>query len=181
MDKLKGKSLSLPEVTKESIPERLRELIGKRSVRAAAKDWGLSFSTLNNYLTRGTEPSLSVARQIAAIEGVTIEWICGSHNDSHENHPISTNTHNENTKLIMNIINALDAKDIERLSKTLALNGAKYLTQMLEPENQGLLRLEGRKRVAALLLDDLPDERIREILEEIESSKLSSSVKSRAG
>ncbi|SQD03496.1 repressor protein [Escherichia coli] len=60
MDKLKGKSLSLPEVTKESIPERLRELIGKRSVRAAAKDWGLSFSTLNNYLTRGTEPSLSV-------------------------------------------------------------------------------------------------------------------------
>ncbi|SPZ80970.1 regulatory protein [Shigella dysenteriae] len=81
----------------------------------------------------------------------------------------------------MNIINALDAKDIERLSKTLALNGAKYLTQILEPENQGLLRLEGRKRVAALLLDDLPDECIREILEEIESSKLSSSVKSRAG
>ncbi len=43
MDKLKGKSLSLPEVTKESIPERLRELIGKRSVRAAAKDWGVVF------------------------------------------------------------------------------------------------------------------------------------------
>ncbi|STK85244.1 Uncharacterised protein [Escherichia coli] len=43
MDKLKGKSLSLPEVTKESIPERLRELIGKRSVRAAAKDWGCLF------------------------------------------------------------------------------------------------------------------------------------------
>ncbi|MBN6412584.1 XRE family transcriptional regulator [Escherichia coli] len=181
MDKLKGKFLSLPGETKESIPDRLRKLIGKRSVRAAAKDWGLSFSTLNNYLTRGTEPSLSVARQIAMIEGVTIEWICGSHCEPHEHHEEAINIHNENAKLIMNIINALDAKDIERLSKTLALNGAKYLTRVLEPENQELLRLEGRKRVAALLLDDLPDERVREILEEIESSKLSNSVKSQAG
>jgi hypothetical protein len=181
MDKLKGKSLSLPGDSKESISDRLRELIGNRSVRAAAKDWGLSFSTLNNYLTRGTEPSLSVALQIATVEGVTIEWICGLNVDPYRDHSDSESLHDENKKLIMNIINALDAKDIERLSKTLALNGAKYLTKVLEPENQELISLEGRKRVAALLLDDLPDERVREILEEIESSKLSNIVKSQAG
>lgn len=60
---------------KENIAARLRKLIGKRTVRAAANDWGLSFSTLNNYLTRGTEPSLNVAIKIADIEDVSVEWL----------------------------------------------------------------------------------------------------------
>jgi len=50
------------------LADRLRTLIGSRSTRAAAKAWDLSYSTLNNYLNRGTEPSLSVARQIAERE-----------------------------------------------------------------------------------------------------------------
>lgn len=58
-----------------SLAERLRYLIGRRSTRAAAKAWQLSYSTLNNYITRGTEPSLSVAAKIAELEGVTIEWL----------------------------------------------------------------------------------------------------------
>ncbi|WP_318357210.1 helix-turn-helix transcriptional regulator [Enterobacter sp.] len=60
------------------LADRLRTLIGSRSTRAAAKAWDLSYSTLNNYLNRGTEPSLSVARQIAEREGVSVEWLaCG--------------------------------------------------------------------------------------------------------
>lgn len=75
MNTLKERELSLEADGKESIADRLRKLIGTRTVRAAANDWGLAFSTLNNYLTRGTEPSLNVAIKIANLEGVTAEWI----------------------------------------------------------------------------------------------------------
>lgn len=65
----------------ELLADRLRFLIGSRSTRAAAKDWQLSYSTLNNYINRGTEPSLSVAMQIARLEGVSVEWLAyGTHN-----------------------------------------------------------------------------------------------------
>lgn len=43
---------------KESFKSRLQHLIGTRSVRAAAKDWGVPVSTINNYLQKNT---LSVA------------------------------------------------------------------------------------------------------------------------
>ncbi|SPW34510.1 Uncharacterised protein [Edwardsiella tarda] len=76
----------------------------------------------------------------------------------------------------MAIINALEAKDVEQLSKQLALNGARYLSQLLNAENQSLLRLEGRKRMAALMLEDMSDERVREILAEIENDKPAADV-----
>lgn len=75
MQEHKSKSLSLESPEKESIAERLRLLIGSRTVRAAAEEWGLPFSTLNNYLTRGTEPPLNVALRIAKMENVPIEWL----------------------------------------------------------------------------------------------------------
>ncbi|MDA8510946.1 hypothetical protein [Citrobacter sp. Igbk 14] len=75
MQEHKNKKLSLESLEKESISERLRVLIGSRTVRAAAEEWGLPFSTLNNYLTRGTEPSLNVALRIAKIENVPVEWL----------------------------------------------------------------------------------------------------------
>lgn len=71
----KENDFAISEEGKEKIADRLRVLIGKRSVRAAAQDWGLSFSTLNNYLTRGTEPSLNVVIKIANVERVSVEWI----------------------------------------------------------------------------------------------------------
>lgn len=69
-----------------SLAGRLRYLIGSRSTRAAAKAWQLSYSTLNNYITRGTEPSLSVAAKIAELEGVSIEWLAGK---EREESPVS--------------------------------------------------------------------------------------------
>lgn len=71
----KESNVSFGEEGKETIATRLRSLIGTRSVRAAAQAWGLSFSTLNNYLTRGTEPPLNVALRIAEIENTSVEWI----------------------------------------------------------------------------------------------------------
>ncbi|HAV8121582.1 TPA: XRE family transcriptional regulator [Escherichia coli] len=181
MNKQATTSLSFPGGRKESIAERLKRLIGPRSVRAAARDWGLSFSTLNNYLSRGTEPSLSVALQIASIEGVSVEWLCGFSDVAQVNHSEIRANQDESKKIIMTIISALDEKDLEQLSKNLVLNGAKYLARLLEPENQDLIRLEGRKRIAALQLEGMSDERVREILEETERSRKSNAVDSKAG
>lgn len=75
MSSIKEATVVIDDTEKESISARLRQLIGVRTVRAAAREWGLSFSTLNNYLTRGTEPSLNVAIKIANVEGVSVEWL----------------------------------------------------------------------------------------------------------
>ncbi|HHW4010765.1 TPA: helix-turn-helix domain-containing protein [Citrobacter freundii] len=75
MGHAKESEISFDVEGKESIAARLRKLIGNRTVRAAANDWGLAFSTLNNYLTRGTEPSLNVAMRIAEVENVSVEWL----------------------------------------------------------------------------------------------------------
>ena len=44
----KANEIAFDEGRKESFIKRLKSLVGNRSIRAAAKDWGLSFSTLNN-------------------------------------------------------------------------------------------------------------------------------------
>ncbi|MGL9772952.1 MAG: hypothetical protein ACR5LG_00725 [Sodalis sp. (in: enterobacteria)] len=54
---------------------RLKQLTGNRSVRAAATEWGLSFSTLHNYLTRGTEPSFTVVQGIVYKKHVSLDWL----------------------------------------------------------------------------------------------------------
>ncbi|OBU12197.1 transcriptional regulator [Morganella psychrotolerans] len=59
----------------ETFKDRLKLLIGERSIRTAAKDWGLSFSTLNNYLTKSTDPALSTVKSIAIQEGVSLDWL----------------------------------------------------------------------------------------------------------
>ncbi|WP_406833504.1 hypothetical protein [Morganella morganii] len=61
--------------TLETFKDRLKLLIGDRSIRAAAKEWGLSFSTLNNYLTKGTDPAMSTIKSIAIQEDVSLDWL----------------------------------------------------------------------------------------------------------
>ncbi|ELG8702191.1 TPA: hypothetical protein RPF06_002250 [Salmonella enterica] len=77
----KENKFSFDDVRKENFTVRIKQLIGNRSIRAAAKAWGLSFSTLNNYLTRGTEPSFIAMQAIASAEGVSLDWLAfGSSN-----------------------------------------------------------------------------------------------------
>ncbi|CDH05022.1 putative Similar to regulatory protein of Escherichia coli O157:H7 [Xenorhabdus bovienii str. oregonense] len=75
MKAVKSEQVSFPSKGKETFKDRLKVLIGERSVRAAAKDWGLSVSTLNNYLNRGTEPTLGVINTISSIEDISIDWL----------------------------------------------------------------------------------------------------------
>ena len=75
---MNGKNLetvSFPEAGKETFADRLRALIGARSIRTVAKEWDISFSTLNNYLTRGTEPTLKNAVQISKRARTDLNWL----------------------------------------------------------------------------------------------------------
>lgn len=178
----KGDDFSFPLIQKESIKARLKVLMKGRSKSAVAKAWGLPFSTLNNYFEKDAIPSLQVASQIAEAEGVSIDWLAfgksGSSipaTDEQSCTPLKISQDVVLQRLIA-IISALDIDDAEALSKLLALNGARYLSRLLNAENQSLLRLEGRKRIAALMLEDMPDERVREILAEIENDKPAADV-----
>lgn len=85
MEERKATELAFDEERKEKFIQRLRLLIGARSVRSAATDWGMSFSTLNNYLTRGTEPSFAAMQLIASKEQVTLDWLAFGNDRSDSN------------------------------------------------------------------------------------------------
>ncbi|HHE7964122.1 TPA: XRE family transcriptional regulator [Serratia marcescens] len=176
MIKQKKQELSLSDTAKETIPDRLRELIAGRSVRGAAKDWGLSFSTLNNYLTRGTEPSLNVALKIAEVEHVSVEWLAGL-SDSRQGVQASVSApalspgnkiklQEDAYQSIKIIFESLDSDELARLTRLLGRKGADALTLLLDEEAFQLLNLSGDVRKAALLLEKLPHSRLEEILVE---------------
>ncbi len=68
-------TISYRTAGQETLADRLRLLIGSRSTRAAAEEWQLPYSTLNNYISRGTDPSFNVAIKIAERENVSLEWL----------------------------------------------------------------------------------------------------------
>ncbi|HCL5208590.1 TPA: helix-turn-helix domain-containing protein, partial [Salmonella enterica] len=66
---------------KDNFRQRLQSLIGNRSVRAAAKDWGVPVSTLNNYIHKGTEPSFKIVCLISNKEQVSLNWLAYGDDD----------------------------------------------------------------------------------------------------
>lgn len=55
--------------------ERLKQLIGSRSGRSFAKDVNISYSTLHNYLTNTSVPTLDNLVALAEYTGVSLEWL----------------------------------------------------------------------------------------------------------
>lgn len=76
-------AISYPTAGQETLADRLRLLIGNRSTRAAAEEWQLPYSTLNNYISRGTDPSFNVAIKIAERENVSLEWLAYGGSNRH--------------------------------------------------------------------------------------------------
>ncbi|WPU22600.1 hypothetical protein RI049_21630 [Cedecea neteri] len=66
---------------KESVQERLKSLFNGRSLRQASIDWGLPYSTLNNYFSKGATPGLDVVIRVAEIEGVPVGWLATGRNE----------------------------------------------------------------------------------------------------
>lgn len=65
---------------KSAIGERLSILIGDQSTSAFARKVGLSESLIRKYL-KGSDPSLSKAKQIAQRTGVSLNWLAGLEED----------------------------------------------------------------------------------------------------
>lgn len=69
-----------------SLSERLRELIGDRSIRLYAKEVGVSEGTVRGYL-RGTPPKLLELVKIAKLDGVSLEWLATGEGPKHAVNP----------------------------------------------------------------------------------------------
>lgn len=181
----KANEFAFDETRKESFRSRLKKLIGVRSVRGAAKDWGLSFSTLNNYLTRGTEPSFVAMIAVASKEKVSLDWIafgtsnvksesieCGVLNESQVIDPLA---------MAWNMIfSSLNRHDIEALISLIHREGARGILSTTEaPGNLDQLLLglpkEEKERLLAL------HEAKKGALEERQENDLTHPVSKQAG
>lgn len=58
-----------------SFSQRLKQLIGNKSGRAFAKDAGISYSTLHNYLTGTSLPTLDSLLTLANYANVSVQWL----------------------------------------------------------------------------------------------------------
>ncbi|MGL9773630.1 MAG: hypothetical protein ACR5LG_06030 [Sodalis sp. (in: enterobacteria)] len=141
---------------KENFVARLKQLIGNRSARAAATEWGLSFSTLHNYLTRGTEPSYTVVQSITYKEHVSLDWLAFSLLCTQKEVASTSEILSINEESLIEdpleatwhmIYKSLNKKDLEALIMPAFARRAK-----------GVLALSGRKDDLDSLLLQLPKE-----------------------
>lgn len=79
-----------------SFSERLKELIGNKSGRAFAKEAGISYSTLHNYLTNTSLPTLDNLIALATYTDVSVQWLATGELTSGQKH-INTETSNDET------------------------------------------------------------------------------------
>ncbi|HFO5767759.1 TPA: helix-turn-helix domain-containing protein [Escherichia coli] len=159
---------SFVEEGKESIQDRIKQLIGSRSMRQAAIDWGLSYSTLNNYFEKGTTPGLKVVSNICKVENVSLEWlILGTKTiqPQESTRPTIASSDERDYQTISAICSSLEPTELDELSRKLGRKGADFLTILLDNDIQELHSLHGQRRALALSLNDLSDEQIREICE----------------
>ena len=59
----------------EGFPTRLKQAIGKKSIRAFARECGLSDTVLRQYLSGQSEPTRPVLLTIARVADVGLEWL----------------------------------------------------------------------------------------------------------
>ncbi|ECG8633024.1 helix-turn-helix transcriptional regulator [Salmonella enterica subsp. salamae] len=181
----KENDFSFPSIQKESVRERIKLLMRGRSKSAVAKLWGLPFSTLNNYFEKEAIPSLQVASQIAAVEGVTIDWlVLGKGSSQPQPQPLPQPhqyevARDKDVQVILAIWQGLEPNERESLSKLLSRRGGDFLAILLDDDIQELHEIVGVRRLLALELKKLPDERVREIYEEFETSVDHSNVADR--
>lgn len=165
----KDEDFSFVAEGKDNFRQRLQNLIGNRSVRAAAKDWGVPVSTLNNYIHKGTEPSFKVVCLISNKEHVSLNWLAyGIEDVSQPQQPQQpqqdTSCTGGGAQTLIAIWESLEPEEKLHVSKQLGRKGAEVLTQLLDDDNLCLMKLTGEKREAALLLVEMEPERAREIL-----------------
>ncbi|ELP4663234.1 helix-turn-helix transcriptional regulator [Salmonella enterica] len=182
----KENDFSFPGIQKESVRERIKLLMRGRSKSAVAKLWGLPFSTLNNYFEKDAIPSLQVASQIAAVEGVTIDWlVLGTESQQTQTQSLPQQSQqydaarDKDVQIILAIWQGLEPNERESISKLLSRRGGDFLAILLDQHIQELHELVGVRRLLALELKNIPEEKVREIYEEYEAAGDRSNVADR--
>lgn len=160
--------VSFTPLGKETFRDRILLLIGDRSVRLAAKAWGLSYSTLNNYLTRDTVPALNVAQSIAQIEGVSLDWLATGH-ESNEGRENIESPHMTNPLIpehllgLIGMMEILTPEEANQVLRVFKKKGVDLLLELTDETSLELLLLPMTTKKLAITLKNYPESRIREI------------------
>lgn len=134
IEKKKSTTVSIEGKEKETFKDRLLMLIGDRSVRQASNDWGLPYSTLNNYLTRNTMPTLNVVIDISQFEKVSIDWLAygGKYKIENTETTMVPETNQLKDKWLM-VLESIDNTDAEALIRAIHRKG---IDGLLNKESQ---------------------------------------------
>ncbi|HBA5295217.1 TPA: bacteriophage CI repressor [Escherichia coli] len=129
-------AFSFVDQGKESFRERLVKLIGNRSVRTAASDWGIPPSTLNNYIHKGTEPSFKIACLISDKEQVSLNWLAYGEETTAKEGSLSNQTAQPSPDITNELVNELlkraSTEDKERLISAICDMGIKGILERLQ-------------------------------------------------
>lgn len=158
-------------------------LIGERSVRAAANDWGIPFSTLNNYLTKDTDPALSNVQSIAYMEQVSLDWLVNGSNGrvskpSHEAASSNETSTSPLQPIWLSMLDAMSNDDALALVRLVHRKGIERLLALTEDNSDVVssienLRIRPTLKQAikmALAGDERMDKEILHRLEQVQNS-----------
>ncbi|EFJ1100216.1 bacteriophage CI repressor [Escherichia coli] len=135
MSKQTADDFSFSQNRKESIQDRIKQLVGTRSLRKATSDWGLPYSTINNYFEKGTTPGLNVVATIAKLENVSLEWLVygeSEHDPIIEKKVPAEDINRPNTSIVDEILRRATPEDRERLIDMLCCIGIKGVLEHLQ-------------------------------------------------
>ncbi|EBX0575702.1 XRE family transcriptional regulator [Salmonella enterica subsp. enterica serovar Utah] len=151
MSRQTADDFSFSQNRKESIQDRIKQLVGTRSLRKATSDWGLPYSTINNYFEKGTTPGLNVVATIAKLENVSLEWLVYGENVDvpiveREKTP-TEEVNRTNTSIVDEILRRATPEDRERLIDMLCCIGIKgVLERLQQPTKQTDSELEEQEK-----------------------------------
>ncbi|EQB8499827.1 helix-turn-helix transcriptional regulator [Shigella sonnei] len=148
-----SKSNLAPSNQVEAIKERIIQLIGARSRRSAAKAWGMSISTLSNFLEHGSTPTYQFLNTIAQVEGVDTDWLMSgkSYEADVQNYPSDDmEVRHELISYIVGFIDVLDIQEIEDLYWLMKRKGAEFFLELLNEQNQQFFSLSEREKTTRL-------------------------------
>ncbi|HDR1425354.1 LexA family transcriptional regulator [Pasteurella multocida] len=134
--------------------ERLKLLIGNRSGRAFAKEVGISYSTLHNYLSGTSLPTLDNLITLAQYGGVNIEWLAVGEKSgtliTEKNQISHSAINNENDDFVdirdyreISVSAGFGALNDEIEPKYTKVEASWLMSRGLKPKDCGMFKLDG--------------------------------------
>ncbi len=135
-----------------SIKDRILLLIGNRSRRSAAKDWGMSISTLTNFLDHGVQPTYEFISRIAQRENISAEWLLTGMRTTE-----TSSSYNEDSddrelliSMVMEPLHALTTNELDDLHWLITRKGVEFMLELLDENNQAFFSLSDKEKKARL-------------------------------